>query len=397
MMNLPCCSLILLLTTFAQSQVPLGMDSFVKNLKPVHASLDFSDKTTRAAWTPANLYEPPAGKRLLLGRFHSGDTAQLTVNNLPRHRALLIHIEIVILCHWDGYWMEYGPDTWSASLRDGPTLLATTFSNFQQAFQNFPDEAGAGYHPYQSGSRSVGDYDFVKEMGERGKRWQNLDATYHLWLAVEHKDPSATMEFSGKFHDTPDGEVLVGESWAIAASQVWAIDPALHPAPEALAAALTSLTDAEEIPANDMIATLVLAGENGLSELEKHLREKQHKELLPPSLVGTAPLPWEKIIDNLSDPHFKTRKAASGELLTHIPRHRNELLDLLRSHPEPETRIRIQQALAAHDAPASDEEQRILAEKEFIAARLKHVLRLMSGLKASQWLSHLQSPSNTDR
>jgi hypothetical protein len=382
------CCLVLLLSPLVSSQEPQGLVSFVGKLDHVQASAEFSEKNPAAEWQPRSLYKPPAGQRSLLGRFHSGDTAQLTLKNLPPHRALLIRLDIVILCHWDGVWKTYGPDEWRASLRNGPTLLSTTFSNYQGAQQHFPDEVGSATHPYQSGSITAGNYEFVKEMGDLGKGWEKLDCTYHLWLAVEHKDPSATLQFSGKFHDAPDGNQLVGESWAIASSQVWAIAPTVHPQPEALASALASLTDTTQIPSTEMIATLVISGENGLQAMEKHLRAMRAAHLLPPyspNLADPEKHPLGGILKNLSAPDLKTRQAASKELILHVPQHRKKLLALLENHPEPETRIRIQHAIAA-----CGEEQHELTGEEIIAARLKHVLRLIKGPNAAKWLAHLR-------
>lgn len=386
-MHLRRCGFFLLLSTFAQCQVPIRLDSFVKNLAPVHSSAEFSATIPRPAWQPGALYEPPAGHRTLLGKFLSGKTASLTLKELPQHRALLVRIEIVILCHWDGIWKQYGPDQWNASLRAGPTLLSTTFSNFQNAAQHFPDEVGSVTHPYQTGSTSVGDYDFVKEMGELGKGWGNLDATYHLWLAIEHSATTATFDFSGNFHDTPDGKVKVGESWAIAGCQVWAIAAATHPPEEALQSALGSLTNTVDAPSSDMIATLVLAGENGLNAIEAHLRAQRYHDLLPPAAAEAAPMLFDDVIKHLSHANYKTRQTASKELISRIPRHRKELHKLLQNHPQPETRIRIQQALAAFDAPQEATEKNELAAKEIVAVRLKNVLRLMTSPKATQWLA----------
>jgi hypothetical protein len=229
----------------------------------------------------------------------------------------------------------------------------------------------------------------VKEMGDKGKRWDKLDTTYHIWLVAEHSANTATLRFSGNFHDAPDGPTDVGESWAIAGCHVWAIPPDKYPHQDALKSALASLTDTAAVPCTRMIASLVLAGEIGFPEIEKHLRAHNYEDLLPPSPLRTGPARLADFIEKLADEDFKTREIASKKLFILIPRHREELMAMRDKHPEPEVRIRIRQALAQHGAPREGPDLVADTDKQIVAARLRHALRLMTSEKASGWLSSL--------
>ena len=189
----------------------------------------------------------------------------------------LICLALAILCHWDGVWETYGPDTWKASIKGGPTLLETTFSNFSRVQQNYPDEAGFSTFPFQTAAASVGDLGFVEELGERKGGWNNLDATYRIWLAASHSDPTVTFNFSGDFHDDPDqiddwGDA--GENWAVKSCRVWAVPAGNVPDGETRTLAAASLVSAPgKAPDPAAHAVLVLSGAEAFPEITAALRE----------------------------------------------------------------------------------------------------------------------------
>lgn len=253
------------------AQLDESLTAFSSSLPQVHETASFEAGKINPAWKPARLYAPPAEGKPLLGQFKSGDELSLQIPGLPKHDRILICLELAILCHWDGVWETYGPDTWKASIKGGPTLLETTFSNFSRVQQNYPDEAGFSTFPFQTAAASVGDLGFVEELGERKGGWNNLDATYRIWLAASHSDPNVTFIFSGDFHDDPDqiddwGDA--GENWAVKSCRVWAVPAGNVPDGETRTLAAASLVSAPgKAPDPAAHAVLVLSGAEAFPEI----------------------------------------------------------------------------------------------------------------------------------
>lgn len=369
------------------SAAAADFESFANEQPMVHSSSGYQHATARSSWQPAGTYRPPAGGKTLLGKFSSGESATLHLDKLPEHQYLLVRLDLVILCHWDGIWESYGPDQWFAAVDDGPRLLSTTFSNFERAAQNFPDERSGAVHEARSGASSDGDFHFVKEMGEQGVGWLSLDTTYTIWLAIEHDDRDARICFSGVFHDGPDGPDVIKEAWAIAACEVRAIPPGVHPDPATTAAAISSFMDTTRPPGNDMIASLVVAGDQALVSLHETLTRAGRNELCPlaedfPDLQS-QPLPI--IIERLHDENFPIRERATRELDRFLPEHRPTLIETARSHPEPEVRIRIHEAIQRRDEPEVQADPEQISDLQILSSRLQHLLRLRNSDQAKSW------------
>jgi hypothetical protein len=362
-------------------------ESFANDQPLVHSSSGYKHGAARSSWQPAGTYQPPAGGTTLLGKFSSGESTTLHLGKLPEHQYLIVRLDLVVLCHWDGVWATYGPDQWFAAIDDGPRLLSTTFSNFERAAQNFPDERSGAVHEARSGASSDGDFHFVKEMGEQGEGWLSLDTTYTIWLAIEHQDNDARVCFSATCHDGPDGPNVVKETWAIAACEVRAVPPGIHPDPAITAAAVSSFMDTTRAPGNDMIASLVVAGDHALVSLRDAFAHAGHHELCPLAEdfpdFQSQPLPV--IIEHLHDQNFPVRERATRELDRFLPEHRPALIETARSHPEPEVRIRIHEAIKRRDEPEIPDDSKQISDLQILSSRLQHLLRLRDSDQAKSW------------
>jgi len=384
--------LILALTTVCtcMAQLDDALTAFTNPLPKAHETASFKAGKISPAWKPARLYSPPAGENSLLGQFKSDDELTLSITGLPKHDRILICLELVILCHWDGVWDTYGPDTWKASIKGGPPLLETTFSNFSRVRQNFPDEIGFSTFPFQTTAASLGDLGFVEELGDRKGGWQNLDATYRIWLAASHSDPDVTFAFSGSFHDDPDeiddwGDA--GESWAVKSCRVWAVPAGTVPDVETRTLASASLVcEPGKTPDPAAHAVLVLSGSKGFPEITAALREAGLSGLIPgKGNAPEAPAVRDAIVSALASEEFATREKASERLATLLPEHREYLAETSQTHEDPEVTKRIRKALSDFDQAANPKEAGAPNLQSIIPPRLLRLLRLLPRNARREW------------
>ncbi len=372
------------------AQLGEALTTFTSRLPQVHETAFFEAGKINPVWTPARLYTPPAGGKPLLGQFKSGDELTLRIPGLPDHDRVLICLELVILCHWDGIWETYGPDTWKASIKGGPTLLETTFSNYSGAKQNYPDETGFSTFPLQTAAASIGDLRFVEELGENKGGWKNLDATYRIWLAASHTDPVIHFTFSGNFHDDPDeiddwGDA--GESWAVKSCRVWAVPAGTVPDRETRTlAAANLLSGPGNAPDPAAHAVLVLSGAESFSDITAALRAAGLPGLIPcTESIPAAPTDRDAIIAALASEEFAVREKASEQLATLLPEHREYLTEISQTHDDPEVTQRIRKALSAFDQAANTEPAAAPNLHSLIPPRLLRLLRLLPEKARREW------------
>lgn len=372
------------------AQLDDALTAFTTPLQKVHETASFEAGKVSPAWKPARLYTPPAGGNPLIGQFKSGDELTLSVARLPKHDRILICLELVILCHWDGVWDAYGPDSWKASIRGGPTLLETTFSNFSRVGQNFPDEIGSSTFPSQTTASSAGDLGFVEELGDKKGGWQKLDATYRIWLAASHSDPSVTFAFSGNFHDDPDqiddwGNA--GENWAVKSCRVWAVPAGTVPDEKTRTLAAASMVcEPGKTPDPAAHAVLVLSGSKAFPDMAAALREAGLPGLIPGNENAPEP-PADRaaIIAALASEDFATREKASERLASLLPGQRESLEETSRTHEDPEVTKRIRKALSDFDEATNPEQAGLPKLQNLVPPRLLRFLRLLPKSARREW------------
>jgi len=131
-------------------------------------------------------------------------TISLTLTNLPPHRALRLSFDLYILKSWDGNSPVYGPDRWRLSIRDGPVLLDTSFSNNRKvdtdgSYQNYPKP---GSRP-QAGAASINALGYNAFFG---------DATYRLEFTFAHSAATMRANFTSSLFE---GKGTQDESWGL--------------------------------------------------------------------------------------------------------------------------------------------------------------------------------------
>jgi hypothetical protein len=158
--------------------------------------------------------ESPRGHRRFLGEFGGPrldptartrvrQTIRLTLKELPLHSEATVSFDLLVLKSWDGSSPRYGPDRWTLKVRDGPTLLDTTFSNNSKtdadgSFQDYPrrhsqPQAGA------ASSKTLGCNFFG-------------DSVYRLSFTFPHAADTMELEFAS---DLFEGKGTGDESWGL--------------------------------------------------------------------------------------------------------------------------------------------------------------------------------------
>lgn len=171
---------------------------------PAQASASFPEWSTDATDVT------PAGSRTFLGQFLN-DTATLTLSTLPSHSEVTVSFDAYIIQSWDGN----EPDEWDLSIRGGPTLLHTTFSNVFFEGQAYPDPFPGGNHPAQTGAAEVNSLGYSPSLFG--------DSVYHLSFTFPHSDSTLILDFSAS-----GLAFLADESWGLDNVEVRADDSAVY-------------------------------------------------------------------------------------------------------------------------------------------------------------------------
>jgi len=131
------------------------------------------------------------------------ETVTLTLRDLKPHTFATVAFDLYILKSWDGNNPIYGPDRWSLSVQDGPTLLDTTFSNNPKtggdlSLQNYPI-ANSGQQTGAAAVNSLG-YRFFG------------DSIYRLSFRFPHTGSTLVLNFSSSLFE---GKGTGDESWGL--------------------------------------------------------------------------------------------------------------------------------------------------------------------------------------
>jgi hypothetical protein len=162
----------------------------------------------------------PNGKQRFLGEFGGpavvtaapydpkhfvrvNETVTLTLRDLKPHRFVTVTFDLYVLKSWDGNNPNYGPDRWSLSVRGGPTLLDTTFSN----------------NPKTGADLSLQNYPIANSAPQTGAAAGNTlgytfygDSTYHLSFRFPHTGDTLALNFSSSLFE---GKGIDDESWGL--------------------------------------------------------------------------------------------------------------------------------------------------------------------------------------
>jgi ankyrin repeat protein len=172
------------------------------------------------AHAPLRVSSTPRGHRRFLGDLGS-QAVHLNIRGLPAHHEIAVTFDLFILNSWDGNDFRVGPDIWSFSLEDGPTLLNTTFANMGDGrravyladqlknfrVQSYPDEYPGGHNPLYSGADEVNTLGYMFNIDGVAVA---MDAVYKMRYTFRNTDTDITLNFAA--HGL---QALDDESWGI--------------------------------------------------------------------------------------------------------------------------------------------------------------------------------------
>jgi len=160
-------------------------------------------------WSRALKNTTPSG-RVFLGGF-GNETVSLTLRALPMHEFATVSFDLFVIQSWDGNQLRQGdatigPDVWDLNVSGGPTLLHTTFSNWERYdyHQSYPDAYPGGDHPARAGAAETNSLGYA--FGDDPL----LDAVYQLSFTFPHSMNSLVLNFSAS-----GLQELSDESWGL--------------------------------------------------------------------------------------------------------------------------------------------------------------------------------------
>ena len=153
-------------------------------------------------WSNRKTDVTPKGKRRFLGQF-ANETVTLHLKDLLPHKEVTVSFDLCVIRSWDGNHPVHGRDVWSLTARDVGTLLHTTFSNWPEAGQSYPESYGEGDFPMKTGAA---------EKGTLGYAFRDLtDSVYQLSFTFPHTGHELTLHFSATGLEGP----VDLESWGL--------------------------------------------------------------------------------------------------------------------------------------------------------------------------------------
>ena len=143
---------------------------------------------SRGGWLPMRTAVAPAGQRFL-GPFER-QTVTLLVADLPAHSQITLRFDFYAIATWDGNaGGDIGPDIFSVTHSNDQPLLQTTFSNYVDQPQAYPDAYPGGSHPGQTGAVAVGSLGYP--------HFPALDSVYNLSFTFAHTGATLPVKFAG--------------------------------------------------------------------------------------------------------------------------------------------------------------------------------------------------------
>ncbi len=157
-------------------------------------------------WSSTVTSYTPSGRRFL-GQFNN-QSVSLILTNLPAHTQLSVCLDLYVIRSWDGNTISdpgrgaTGPDHWTLGVLGQPTALDTTFTNWADYQQAYPDNYPTN-HPALTGAREIGTLGYTYDS-------QPMDSVYRVLVTIDHADDFAVLNF------TASGlQGLDDESWGI--------------------------------------------------------------------------------------------------------------------------------------------------------------------------------------
>jgi hypothetical protein len=171
-------------------------------------------------FSSSKISKTPTGKRGFLGEF-SNDIINLSLNNLPEHQLVKVSFDLYILRSWDGNDIYshadsavVGPDIWSLKVDGTTDIFKTTFSNWPQSKQAYPNEYPNNSFNFRTLAVENNSLGYTIDFYDK----RLMDAVYHLEFIFKHSKSSIILSFLANGLQSIDDE-----SWGIDNMHVYTI------------------------------------------------------------------------------------------------------------------------------------------------------------------------------
>ena len=251
----------------------LGHRADTSHLPLVYAS-DFS-QGAGDAWDVNETDITPNGEPFL-GPF-ANQTASMTVSQLPPHARLKISFDLFIIATWDGNdrsaadnGQPIGPDFFTLSLANGPTLLRSTFSVMSDrdhlspiaSEQTYPAPIPSTPNHSGDGASAINSLGFVHRFASGTVL--PMDGRYAMSFTLPHTADVVTLDFAAM-----NLQGVQDESWGVANVKVEALPAGESVDDASIATRLATATGPDPAAAQRAFWSLVADGDATVAYLSK--------------------------------------------------------------------------------------------------------------------------------
>jgi hypothetical protein len=307
-------------------------------------------------WSNTDTEKAPQGDVTFHGPF-ANETVEVRMDHLAPHGFLEVSFDLLVIRSWDGsvemrgtHPSALGPDFFKLTLREGATLLFTTFSNRpddpgfdpQGKFQNFPSPVAGDHLAPQTGAAGKNSLGYNYPWPNAPQAFP-MDASYRIHLVVPHNSPQAVLQFTGLGLQN-----VIDESWGVTNLEVQplTIEKVKSPDANEIAAAFGDAISTESDKQQEAFVTLGL----GMDATVDWIRAN----------VTPQPLDADRVAELIKllaadDSNIPGREDAATELRGMGPALEPFLRDA-RNHSRGEQRVRIDWLLESIGVTSIDDE-----------------------------------------
>ncbi|BCU13925.1 SBBP repeat-containing protein [Microcystis aeruginosa] len=176
----------------------VGFDSDGNILNNIYSN-NF-ETSAGSEWSKTNRSTTPIGGRKFLGAFNN-DTVSLTLNNpLLNNNTITVEFDLFIIRGWIGNGYG-GGNIFTLATSNGQTLVNTTFSNYGNSPQSYPNSVGQGNYPGRTGAVENNTLGYLVDSSP-------IDSVYRLTSTFTNTANTLTLNFTGS-------NLWYSETWGI--------------------------------------------------------------------------------------------------------------------------------------------------------------------------------------
>jgi len=363
----------------------LGTSAFGE--KPEHTKVyenQFDKSLEIDTWSDARLRKAPNGESFL-GMYSGRDTLYQKIAELPPHRFVRVRFDLLALISWDGVSKigGQGPDTWALSVKGGPLLMLTSFSNQMTILdeegvppddavrnprpQSYPDEFPCSLHPPATGADRLGPklgFEFPWH------DFSSVSSLYKIDIVFPHTGSDLTLQYTGNLSNRePD------ESWGIDNVIIETIDTELPLTDKELSELWLHIKGKDPVAANAAVWKVLAGGPKAAAFINKAWVEMEAAAAPPVAAEEALKTKLAGIIGKLSSDEFVERQRANTDLQS-LGQKALPLLEAeLGKAKDPERRRALKDAVGRLTKKATATKKR--SHSDLVRSRIEHINRII--------------------